>query len=149
MNVAGEKAKQAGIQLAYHNHNFEFAPLEGSTGFDTFIERFDKEMVKFELDVFWSSIAGVPPISLMKKLGSSLHLLHLKDRLAGTTTEYDNGKVEDKAFQPLGAGIINMQEVLKLAPELGVKYCMVEQDHSPAILEDIGVSMEYLTDYYA
>ena len=34
-NQLGQKAKQAGLQFAYHNHNFEFKDLgHGKPGYD-------------------------------------------------------------------------------------------------------------------
>ena len=51
-NKAAEKSKKAGIQLAYHNHSFEFKSIEdGKSGYDIMIEEFSSDM-KFELDVF-------------------------------------------------------------------------------------------------
>lgn len=144
LNQAGEKANKAGIQMGYHNHNFEFAPMEGSTGYDTLLERTEAELVKFELDVFWSSVAGIPTLPLMEKMKGKLHWLHLKDKLAGTPKAFDTGEVSHEAFQPLGKGEVDLRAVIKAAPELGVKYCMVEQDHSPSIFKDINTSMEYL-----
>ncbi|MEM8525448.1 MAG: sugar phosphate isomerase/epimerase [Bacteroidota bacterium] len=144
LNEAGEECKSAGIQLCYHNHSFEFLPMEGSTGYDVLMERLDPELAKFELDVFWSSLGGVEPVELMKKLGNRVHLLHLKDKMTDAPVIYDEGKVPEETFLPLGKGSVNMQGVLKQAQASGVKYCLVEQDQSPDPIQDIGVSMSYL-----
>ncbi|MEN0051474.1 MAG: sugar phosphate isomerase/epimerase, partial [Bacteroidota bacterium] len=144
LNKAGEECKAAGIQLCYHNHSFEFLPMEGSTGYDVLIERLDPELAKFELDVFWSSLGGVEPVGLMEKLGERVHLLHLKDKLTGSPVIYDEGKVPEETFLPLGKGAVNMKGVLELAQKNNVKYCMVEQDQSPDPIQDIGVSVSYL-----
>ncbi|MCI4668225.1 MAG: TIM barrel protein [Bacteroidia bacterium] len=144
LNAAGEKCKNAGMQLGYHNHSFEFEPMDSSTGFDTLIERTEADLLKFELDVFWSSIAGIPPLEMMKKLDGRMTWLHLKDKLQGTQDVYDNGKVPEKAFQPLGKGVLDLASIIKAAPGFGVKNCIVEQDHSPEIFNDLNVSMNYL-----
>ena len=145
LNKAGETCQKAGIQLSYHNHSFEFLPIEDSNGYEILIDRLDPEAVKFELDVFWSSIAGVAPVPLMKRLKNRIQLLHLKDKLEGTPVIYDESKVPENAFQALGNGVVDLNQVLELAPSIGVKYCMVEQDQSPDPIQDIGVSREFLS----
>jgi hypothetical protein len=60
-NVGAALAKEAGIQLAYHNHNFEFQPFaDGKSGYEVFAAEFSPEM-KFELDVFWVKVGGIDP----------------------------------------------------------------------------------------
>ncbi|MEM6366442.1 MAG: TIM barrel protein, partial [Planctomycetota bacterium] len=54
-NEAAGKARTVGLRMAYHNHAFEFGKLAGSgqTAFDIFLDRFDPQLMDFELDVFW------------------------------------------------------------------------------------------------
>jgi len=142
-NKAAVKAKDAGIQLAYHNHAFEFEPKEGGkTGYDVFMQEFDTAM-KFEVDVFWVKVGGVEPADLIRKLKGRVSQLHLKDLKAGLTLpEY--GGVPDDAFQELGDGIIPMEPILDAAKAAGVEYCHVEQDQSPDPIASIRQSMAYL-----
>ncbi|MEZ4828781.1 MAG: TIM barrel protein [Bacteroidia bacterium] len=144
LNIAGEQCRQAGIQLCYHNHAFEFEPMEGATGFDILVEKFDPQLVKFELDVFWASLGGVEPVVLMDKLQNRLSLIHLKDKLTGTPVQYDESQVPKDAFKELGNGEVNISGVLAAAEKYGVDYCMVEQDQSPDPIRSIGVSIGYV-----
>lgn len=144
LNEAGELCQSANIQLCYHNHSFEFEPMEGSNGYDVLIERLDPSLVKFELDVFWSSLAGVPPVPLMERLKDRIHLLHLKDKMEGVPIIYDESVVPDEAFKPLGKGVVDLESVIAAAPEAGVKYCLVEQDQSPNPLKNIVVSQQFV-----
>lgn len=144
MNKKGELCRKAGIKLAYHNHNFEFKDIDGTTPFQLMIDRFDPDNVKFELDVFWSSVAGIEPVGLMKQLKDRICLLHLKDKLGNTPVSFTTGEVPHESYKELGNGVVNIQGVIDAAPEAGVDYCLVEQDHSPDILESIKVSMKYL-----
>ncbi|MDB6135014.1 MAG: sugar phosphate isomerase/epimerase [Verrucomicrobiales bacterium] len=141
---AAAKAKEAGIQLAYHNHNFEFEPKEGGkTGFDIFVAEFSPDM-KFEVDVFWVKAGGVEPAELLKKLSGRVSQVHLKDLKAGIATPTYSTGVPADAFKELGNGIIPLEPILAAAREAGVKYCHVEQDQSPAPLKSIQQSMDYL-----
>lgn len=144
LNKLGELCNQSGIQLSYHNHSFEFLPLEGSNGYEILIEELDPALVKFELDIFWASIGGFKPVELMERLGDRIRLLHLKDKQAGTPDIYDESKVPHEAFKELGNGVINIPKVLTLAERIGVKYCMVEQDQSPDPIQSINESLTYL-----
>jgi sugar phosphate isomerase/epimerase len=146
-SIAGEKCLEAGIQLCYHNHSFEFKPLEDDvTGFDLFIERFHRDFVKFELDVFWSQIGGWDALRMLDKLDGRVTQVHLKDLKKGTKKEYDEGNVAEKAFQPLGRGSINMKKVIAKCKEIGVEQCHVEQDQSPSPIEEIGVSYVHMQE---
>jgi sugar phosphate isomerase/epimerase len=146
-NVAGEKCRAAGIQLCYHNHSFEFAPLaDGHTGWDILANAFDRDLVKFEVDVFWAAIGGRDPLELMRGLPGQVAQVHLKDLKGGTEVEYDEGRVAADAFQEVGDGAIDMAEVLRVAAEIGVEQCHVEQDQSPDPIASIGQSMLYLRE---
>ena len=142
-NKAAAKAKEAGIQLAYHNHNFEFKPLEGGkTGFDIFAEEFSPDM-KFELDLFWVKVGGQDPVALLKKLTGRVTQVHLKDLKAGMTLP-NFGSVPPDAFQELGDGIIPTEPLLAAAKAAGVEHAHVEQDQSPDAMASIKQSAAYL-----
>jgi sugar phosphate isomerase/epimerase len=142
-NKAATLAKKAGIQLAYHNHAFEFEPKEGGkTGFDIFMAEFSPEM-QFELDVFWIKAGGVEPAALIKKLSGRVSQVHLKDLKAGIPLPAF-GSVPNDAFQELGDGIIPMEPILVASKAAGVKYCHVEQDQSPDPIASIRQSVNYL-----
>ncbi|MEM6877344.1 MAG: sugar phosphate isomerase/epimerase family protein [Bacteroidota bacterium] len=143
-NRAGEQAKDVGISLCYHNHNFEFAPMEGSDGFQTMVARLEPDLVSFELDVFWAKIAGKDPMAVMENLGPRLSLLHLKDLKANTSTTTTLDGIPDRAFEEIGDGIIDMKAIMRLGAQLGVNHCFVEQDRSPAPMESTRRSYEFL-----
>jgi sugar phosphate isomerase/epimerase len=146
LNRMGEKCEQAGVHLCYHNHSFEFGPIDGRVPYDVLIEEFDPSHIQFELDIFWVSLAGHAPEKLMKKMKGKIRLLHLKDKLDGIADEYDESKVSKDAFQELGDGVVDIRKVLKLAPKVGVEECFVEQDQSPDPLKSIAQSSTYLRD---
>jgi sugar phosphate isomerase/epimerase len=142
LNKAAVLAKEAGIQLAYHNHSFEYIPMEGSTGFDVFMKEFAPEM-KFELDVFWVQAAAHDPLALIKKLNGRVSQLHLKDLKKGLALPiYEN--IPKEAFKELGNGMIPMEPIIEAGRAAGVVHCHVEQDQSPDPLASIKESIAYL-----
>ena len=142
-NKAAAMAKEAGISLDYHNHAFEFLPLEGEkSGFDVYIEEFSPDM-KFELDVFWVRVAGIDPAELITRLKGRVTQLHLKDLADGHDLPTFGGMPQN-AFKELGNGIIPMKPILEAAHQAGVAHCHVEQDHSPDPLASVKESIAYL-----
>jgi sugar phosphate isomerase/epimerase len=143
-NKAAAMAKKSGIQLSYHNHNFEFEPKEGGkSGYDVFIDEFSQDM-KFEIDVFWVKAAGIDPVDLIKKLNGRVCQLHLKDLKDGMKIPTYSTGLPKEAFQELGDGIIPMEPIIVAAKAAGVEHCHVEQDQSPDALASIRQSILWL-----
>lgn len=142
-NKGAEQAKKAGIQLAYHNHAFEFKPMEGGkTGYEILVEEFSPDM-HFEVDVFWIKVGGKNPVEMIRQLTGRVSQLHLKDLNKQTVTPSYDG-VPKEAFEELGDGNIPMEPIIEVAAAAGVKHCHVEQDQSPDPLASIRQSMGYL-----
>ena len=142
-NAGAALAKEAGIQLAYHNHHFEFQPLDGGkSGYEVFVEEFSPEM-KFEMDVFWVKVGGHDPVELLGKLKGRVSQVHLKDLKAGLALP-EFGSVPADAFKELGQGIIPMEPIIEASARAGVAHAHVEQDQSPDPIRSIGMSMDYL-----
>jgi sugar phosphate isomerase/epimerase len=142
-NKGAEQARRAGIQLSYHNHSFEFQPLEGgTTGYETMIKEFSPEM-HFEVDVFWIQLGGKDPVEMIRRLKGRVSQLHLKDLHKSVTAPMYVG-IPQKAFEELGDGVIDMEPIINVAKEADVKMCHVEQDHSPHPIKSIQQSMDYL-----
>jgi len=143
-NKGAAMAKEAGISLDYHNHSFEFTPLDGEkSGFDVFIEEFSEDM-KFELDVFWVRVGGFDPDAMITRLKGRVSQLHLKDLADGHNLPYFGGMPPD-SFKEIGNGIIPMRPILEAAAAAGVAHCHVEQDHSPDPLASIRTSIKNLS----
>ncbi|HEX4164921.1 MAG TPA: sugar phosphate isomerase/epimerase, partial [Bryobacteraceae bacterium] len=81
LNKAGEKAQASGLKLCYHNHAFEYKPLDGGQmGLEILMNNTQKGIVSLELDIFWASVAGHDPVELLKTYSGRVLLLHLKDK---------------------------------------------------------------------
>ena len=135
LNKAGEVCKKLGMKLAYHNHDFEFAPVEGQTGFDIYLKETDPKLVSFELDIYWATKAGKDPIALFQKYPGRFAMWHVKDM--------DN--TPKKFFTEVGNGIIDYKKIFNYAKLSGMKYFFVEQDVCPGPpLESTAKSVAYL-----
>ncbi|MCJ2187640.1 sugar phosphate isomerase/epimerase family protein [Novosphingobium beihaiensis] len=116
LNERGEMFRAAGIRMFYHNHNFEFAPVEKTTGWDILLRETDPELVSFEMDAGWMAAAGLDPIAQLAKAGKRVQMLHIKDIDPGMKPNFAAQQVP----APLGAGVVDWPRLLKLADALGV-----------------------------
>lgn len=142
-NKVGGIMKESGIQFGYHNHNFEFADVEGKIPFfDIMMPELDKELVTIELDLFWTTKAGQNPVEIFKKYPGRFQLLHMKDMFTREAPFFTTDGVKD--FAPVGAGVIDFKTILASKDVAGAKYIVVEQDNrggEPTPLEDIKTSI--------
>jgi sugar phosphate isomerase/epimerase len=153
-NKIGEQTKKAGLQFGYHNHNFEFKSYGNVTGYDELLRLTDPELVKFELDCGWMTVAGQDPVSYLHKYPDRYRLLHIKDFRKGftpRTTLMDNGTGAPVPTE-LGRGAIDYGRIFAAARNVKIRAMYVEQEppftEMPA-LDAIKVNYEYLKNLHA
>ncbi len=134
-NRAGETCRKAGIEFAYHNHDFEFVPLDGKMPYDVLLAETDARLVKMELDIYWIVKAGQDPFPYFANHPGRFPLVHVKDM--------DNTPKRD--FTEVGRGTIDFKKIFAQAKKAGIRHYFVEQDRSAAPLESIKVSFDYLS----
>ena len=131
---AATATKAAGIQFAYHNHDFEFEKLGDTLVYDFLLNNTPADLVKMEMDLYWISKAGQDPIQYFEKYPGRFHLWHVKDMEAGT-----------KAITEVGNGTIDFDRIFKARKKAGLKYWFVEQDTSKRdMFESLTISRDYL-----
>jgi len=136
LNSCGETAREAGLQMAYHNHAFEFETIDGQVPYDLLLSECDEELVKFEMDLYWTKRAGVNAADYFEKHSGRFPLWHVKDMGAG----------EEQFFAAVGEGVIDWEEMFAHAETAGLDYYFVEQDatKSGKPFEEIEKSISYL-----
>jgi len=135
LNKAGERSKKNGIQLCYHNHDFEFAAQNGQLPYDALLNSTDKELVKMELDLYWATKAGHDPIELFRAHPGRFPLWHVKDM----------DKTDKKDFTEVGNGVIDFKKIFAEKNLAGMKYFFVEQDRTPGSpFDSIQQSISYI-----
>src|SRR5439155_2406830 len=130
LNTAAEKARRAGLQFCYHNHDFEFEPKPGGRPIDVLLTELDASLVALEVDVFWVSMAGVDAAEFLHQHAGRVALVHLKDRAKGTPVHYDIATVPNETFREVGSGDLPLNEILAAIVNSNAKHAFVEQDFS-------------------
>lgn len=138
LNKAGEITSKYGINMAYHNHDFEFTPLEGQLPMDILLKNTQADLVKFELDIYWIKKAGLDPIQFFKQNKGRVPLWHVKDM------EKESGD-----FAPVGDGVIDWTAIFKEEKTAGLTHFFVEQDNHKygTPLENIEKSLKWLRSF--
>ena len=61
LNMAGAQVKKAGLELAYHNRDFEFVDQNGQKGYDIILKETDPALVKLQMDLYSVAHANESP----------------------------------------------------------------------------------------
>jgi sugar phosphate isomerase/epimerase len=122
-----------GIRLGYHNHAFEFAPLDGTTVWDVLLDVLPLE-IALEVDVYWAAIGGRDPVEVIRAAGERVRLLHMKDMAPGP----DRGDVTP------GDGTLPWREIVAAGTRLNVEWYVVEEDNPKDAIVEITRGLDYL-----
>lgn len=136
INEAGKLAKEAGIRLAYHNHNFEFEKQGDTTGYEILLKGTDKNLVDFELDLYWVVRSGNDPIKLFKENPGRFTMWHVKDM----------DKANPALNAEVGTGAINFKPIFADAKLSGMKHFFVEHEtnYKPNPIGSVTASCAYI-----
>jgi sugar phosphate isomerase/epimerase len=122
-----------GIRLGYHNHAFEFAPLDGTTVWDVLLDALPLE-IELEVDVYWATIGGRDPVEVIRDAGERVRLLHMKDM----SPRPERGDVTP------GDGTLPWREIVAAGTRLNVEWYVVEEDNPKDAVAEITRGLDYL-----
>ena len=109
LNELGQKSKERGLTLVYHNHDFEFQKEGRSTLLDTLLQSTNAELVKLEMDTYWAAYAGIDPVNhseiqracchfTLERYDSRTHFHRDRRRDAGHSQLHRGGSSEWNTF---------------------------------------------------
>ncbi len=116
LNKMGEKALAAGIQLGFHNHDFEFQKIDGTLIYDELLKVFDPKLIKLQFQVAVISL-GYEADKYFTKYPGRFASLHLVDWSAG-----------EKKQVAVGQGSIDMKKLFTAAKTGGLHNYFLEMD---------------------
>lgn len=164
LNKIGERCREAGMELLFHNHFHEFQILEGDEAYSLLMARTDPELVKIELDTYWAMRGGMDPVAVMKQYGRRVRLIHQKDYPKGKddqinvlkglehtqiTRDVFVGVIAPDTFTEIGTGIMDIQSIINVGNTVCHSDTIVlEQDRTAHDeLESIAISMEHFRKF--
>ncbi|HUJ32342.1 MAG TPA: sugar phosphate isomerase/epimerase [Candidatus Acidoferrum sp.] len=135
-NNAGARCKKAGLQFAYHNHDFDFEPVGGKMFYDVLLAETDPQLVKFEMDLYWVVKANQRPLDYFARYPGRFPMVHVKD-MDHTPAR---GQTE------VGRGIIDFKEIFPHSDQAGIRHYFVEQEDLANPWPSMQINFEYLRD---
>jgi len=109
------EAAERGFEFSYHNHAFEFEPVEDTCGFDALVA--NTSALQFQVDVFWVAKGGRDPAQCLQSLRGRVRSVHLKDlREDGEDVEW-------------GLGTLDHAAVIRACQEAGAQTMVLELDN--------------------
>jgi len=157
----GKAAKEAGLMLLYHNHDFEFRKIDGKYGLDVMYDSIPADVLGVQPDTCWIKVAGVDPAEYVKKYAGRVPLVHLKDFILGTAKTgamyqligNENNDLPSKEgfdYRPLGQGLQDIPSIIEAAKSAGTEWLIIEQDESTTCppLEAAKTSMEFINSIF-
>ena len=143
--MLGKAAHARGMQLLYHNHDFEFVKVGEEYALDIMYANIPAEYLQTQLDTCWVKVAGEDPAAYVRKYSGRAPLVHLKDFFKKGTekpanmygligTDAEEVATDDSAefeLRPLGYGVQDVPALLEASLAAGAEWVIVEQD-SPA-----------------
>lgn len=141
LKPAVEKLKAAGMNFAYHNHQFEFMKYSnGKTGFQMLTE-LDPELISFIFDTHWAQTGGVNPADYIRQLGKRISVCHFKDYRIVKNPVGEH--IRD--FAEIGTGNLDLDDCYRACRDTGIEYIIIEQDTTPLdIFESAKISWQNL-----
>lgn len=137
VNEAAKMCQNAGLKLAYHNHDFEFQKHDGVTGYEILLKETDKDLVYFELDLFWVIHSGNDPVKLFQENPGRFKMWHVKDK----------DKTNNDLNTEEGSGTIDFKPIFKVAKQSGMIHFFVEQENNFALssFDSIKTSCDFIS----
>ncbi len=103
LNIIGAQIKKAGLELAYHNHDFEFVEQNGQIGYDIILKETDPALVKLQIDLYWIAHGSkLSPHEWFTRAPGRFVMWHVKDmhKVSRDYTELGNGSIDFTRIWP-------------------------------------------------
>lgn len=134
LNKAGEQFKAAGLQLGYHNHEFEFEKQGDEVALEIMLKETDPELVTFQADLYWVTVGGWDPMDLIQKYPGRFSSFHIKDA------------AENLEQTTVGTGIVDFESVFGIKDTAGMKHYFVEDERTDDPFGNLKAAHNYLTE---
>jgi sugar phosphate isomerase/epimerase len=143
LNAKAAALQKVGLRLSYHNHNVEFRPIGSSCGLEILLDETDPKLVHFEMDVGWVAAGGADPIKILEHRKGRFGMMHVKDLMATTKTNYAMQQVPAE----VGNGMLPWRKILDVAYATGIRKFFVEQEppFKGDPFDSIAISAKYLS----
>lgn len=150
-NHAGEFSQQAGVQLVYHNHYWEFfSSPNGKLPYELLLEACDPDFLKMEMDLCWMAVVEQDPLAYFQRFPGRFPLVHvkqLKKLPIRSSDDYTTPILYERALAEITDvedGVIEWKRIFSKSTQAGIKHFFVEHDVPQSAFDSIKTSYDYL-----
>jgi sugar phosphate isomerase/epimerase len=145
-NKAGDTCRKAGIQFAYHNHHFEFVPVNGVAPIDLLLKECDPNLVKIELDLCWITVARQDPLTYFERYPGRFPLVHVKGlkRIPDGPPPVAFDQAIPNITDVGSYDIVNWKQIFAKSSQAGIRHYFVEHDQPASPFDSIRASATFL-----
>lgn len=123
--AAGKPLTEAGIAFGWHNHDFEFRPVEGgAVPLDLILEA--APGLAWEADIAWIARAGADPFAWIARHGRRIAAVHVKDIAA-----QDDGGADacEDGWADVGHGTLDWPALMTALAKTPARLFIMEHDN--------------------
>jgi sugar phosphate isomerase/epimerase len=103
LNRIGERIAKSGVQVAYHNHGFDFVEQDGQIPYEIILKDTDPKLVKLQVDLYWLAHDSKQPARYwFDRAPGRFVMWHVKDmhKISRDYTELGNGTIDYTQIWP-------------------------------------------------
>jgi len=123
LGALAERFEAQGVELGYHNHDWELEPKEGGkTALELIFEAAEGSPLTWQADVAWLVRGGVEPKAWLQRYRDRLVSVHVKDIAPTGQNEDEDG------WADVGAGVLDWRDLWQACRDAGARWMVVEHD---------------------
>lgn len=118
---AGKPLEDAGINLGWHNHAFEFERIEDQLPIDLILSASDRLSVEF--DVAWCVKAGEDPLHWINSNADRISAAHIKDIAPAGQA------IDEDGWADVGHGVLDWPAIMSALAATSSQWAIAEHDN--------------------
>ena len=122
-NKRGAICNKHGLRFGYHPHDYPYKPVNGELPIDVLLAGTDKELVDFQMDVYYTVTEGADPYAYITKHKGRFKMAHMRDVLKHRLP----AESKEESACDMGEGIIDFRKFIRTGQDNGMRYFFVEQ----------------------
>lgn len=122
LQKAGAPLVAAGLDFGWHNHDFEFFPLEDGTTAQEQIFKGGPDL-SWEADIAWIVRGGADPFTWIERMGNRITSVHVKD----IAPKGENA--DEDGWADVGHGTVPWAQLIPALKATPVRHFIIEHDN--------------------
>lgn len=138
LNELGQRCREEGMALGYHNHWFEMERFGERRAIELIFDACEPDHLFWEPDLAWIAKGDADPLELLHAFTGRCPYIHAKDLAPAGENEDQHGVAD------VGYGVLDWEVLIPASFEAGAKAFVVEHDLPADPVFNVGRSLKFL-----